>query len=240
VRSAPEIAESMAALIGRLTSNTPIAPTEARLRLGGGLDAAVARCKGSASCIAGIGRRLECDEVILVGVSQLGDLILVLQRIETRSGAVASRLADTLDPGQRLDEAVLTSYLQKLLPPSDFRRFGRIVLTDAAEGDAVFVDGAPKGKTPIAPITVPAPGRYTIKVTRPGHFAFVTRLEVPPDSSIEVTPTLTRKAAPTRWYQNWWVWAILGGVVAAGATAGAVVATSRSPEKVPAVIHLGP
>jgi tetratricopeptide (TPR) repeat protein len=39
---------------------------------------------------------------------------------------------------------------------------------------------------------------------------------------------VTREARPARWYTKWWVWAIAGSVVAAGATTGAVLGTRGS------------
>jgi hypothetical protein len=237
VRAAPEIAEGMADELGRLTSHKVVTPAEARRRLGASIDAEVARCKGTASCIAQIGERLQCEDVILVGVSQLGDLILAIQRIEVSSGRVLNRLADSLNPKRRIRPAELQSYLRRLLPPSDFKRYGRVVVKTDAAGDEVFLDETSRGKTPLAPIVVPAPGRYALRVTRPGHEDFVARLDVLPEASVEVTPKLAQRALPPRWYQQWWVWTLVGGVVAAGVT-GAAIGATRGQDRIPAVVKL--
>jgi len=39
------------------------------------LDQALVRCAGDAACIAKIGQKLAAAEVILVGISELGDVI---------------------------------------------------------------------------------------------------------------------------------------------------------------------
>jgi hypothetical protein len=238
VRAAPELAEGMATELGRLTSHKVVAPAEARLQLGASIDAEVARCKGDAQCISRIGTRLACDEVILIGVSQLGDLILAIQRIDVGSSRVLSRLADSLAVKHRVRPNDLRAYLRRLLPASDFKRYGKIVIKTDSVGDEVFLDEISRGKTPLAPLNVPAPGRYAVRVTRPGHEDFIARLDILPEAEVEVTPTLSRRSGPARWYQQWWVWALVGGAVAAAATATAVVTVTRGRDRVPAVIQL--
>jgi hypothetical protein len=238
VREAPGVAAIMAEELARLTSHRVVGPSEARLRAGAEVDGQVARCKGDPGCISGIGEKLECEEVILVGVSQLGDLILAIQRIEVGSGKVLARLADSVSPRRRIRGADLHSYLRRLLPPSDFKRYGQVVIHTGADGDEVFLDEISRGKTPLGALVVPAPGRYALRVIRAGHEDFAARLDVLPEATVEVTAKLGRRAQTPRWYQQWWVWAIVGGAVAAGATAAAVTAT-RGADKVPAVIHLG-
>jgi hypothetical protein len=240
VRAAARVSAGMAEQLERLTSHAAVSPSEARRRLGPGVDAEVARCQGEASCIARIGSRLGCDEIILVGLSQLGDLILAIQRIDVQNGTVLARLADSLHPRRRIRDETLISYLRRLFPPSDFKRYGQIIVHTSKEGDEVFLNDAFQGKAPIPPLKVSAPARYTVTVKRPGHVPFVARLDVPPDAAVEVTPTLSRKSTPLKWYQHWWVWALAGAVAVGTATAVAVVSLSEEPETVPAVIRLGP
>ena len=53
-------------------------------------------CAGDAVCIGAIGARLGTDEVLLVGVSELGDVIFTLQRIKSGDGTVDGRVAEAL------------------------------------------------------------------------------------------------------------------------------------------------
>ncbi len=235
-RAVPRITRTFATRLARLTSHRVIPPSEAR-RLLGSVDGDVAQCKGEASCIAAIGNELRCDEVVLVGISQLGDTILAFQRIDSARGVVLARLADTLGRRRRITTSSLDRYLRRLFPAGDFKRYGKIAVRTNTTGDRVFVDGQYRGQTPLPPLRVAAPGRYAIRVTRPGHDDFLARLDVLPDALVEVTPTLGRKHTPTRWYQRWWVWAIVGGVVVASATT-AVVLTTRGPDEVPAVVRI--
>ena len=237
-RGVPSISKNVAKRLARLTSHMIIPPSEARRLLGASVDGDVANCKGEAPCIAAIGRRLRCDEIVLVGISQLGDTILAFQRIDVASGRVMARLADSLGHRRRIKTAALDRYLRKLLPPEDFKRYGRIAILTSAMGDKVFVDEQYRGQTPLPPLKVPAPGRYSIRVQRQGHDDFMARLDVLPDALVEVTPTLGRKSEPTKWYQRWWVWAIVGGVVVGSATTAIVLTASQSPDQVPAVVRI--
>jgi hypothetical protein len=240
VGSAPEIATQMAAELQQMTSNRSIGPSEARLKFGPSLDAEVARCNGDAECIARIGGKLDCDEVILVGLSQLGDLIVAVQRIEVKTGQVISRMADSITRERRLRRGTITSYLRRLLPASDFKRYGQIQIKTDEKGDEVFLDDTFAGKTPLEPLRVPAPGRYSVKVTRPGHEDFIAKLDIFPEANVEVTPSLSKKLASANWYQQWWIWALIGGAVTAGITTAIVVTQTKSPDSIPALIRIDP
>jgi len=237
VRSAPRIAAEMAREIADLTSNQVINPEEARLKLGASIDARVARCQGDAACLARLGSRLGCDEIILVGISQLGDLIIAIQRIEVARRRVIARLADSINPRQRLSREVFRGYLQRLLPSADFKRYGWITIKTDAAGDEVFLDDVPRGHTPLPALKAPATGNYTLRVRRPAHEDFVARLDIVPDATVEVAPTLSRKAHAPRWYERWWVWALIGGAVTAGTTAGLVSGLSQGPDRIPAIVR---
>jgi hypothetical protein len=240
VHSAQGIASLMAERIQRQTSLAVISPVDARRKLGAGLEAVIARCNGAAPCIAELGRKLAADEVILVGLSELGDLILAIQRIDVATGGVLARLADSVQRRRHIRPVNIDRYLRRLLPRDDFLRYGLIVVRSDRVGDQVSLDDLPRGRTPLAPIKVPAPGRYRVQVRRPGHYDFNTRLDVVPDSTVEVTPTLAPLGGNERrrWYEHWWVWAIVGGVVAGGVTAVAVVTATRPPDNVDAVLRL--
>ena len=238
-RGLPRIASRLAARMARLTSHRVLSPTDARRILGAGVDARVAGCRGDPSCIGGIGDMLGADQVMLVGISQMGDLILAIQLIDCATGRVLAREADSLEPdatGVQRDR--LDRYLRSLLPADDFRRFGTVVVKTGVPGDRVFVDGTLRGMTPLAPLVLPAPGRYRLRVTRPGHQDFDATLDVLPDARLEVTPRLSPRAGPLPWYQKWWVWALVGAAVTGGVTAAVVAATASPPSTVPAVVKL--
>jgi len=219
VTVAAGIGEHLAALLQGATSLRVVGPDEARRRLAGHADGLVARCGGEAACLAEIGRRLGTDEVVLIGLSQLGDLIVAMQRIDSANGRVEGRIAESLARDREPDEEALTDLLRRLMPPDDFVRYGTVRVRSDVPGAMVLVDGRPAGQTPLADLRVLAPRKVNVRVEKSGYAPFQATLDVLPGTVAEVAPELPPEAAAPSWYKRWWVWAIVGGVAAGTATA---------------------
>lgn len=213
----PGIDRNLAELLRTKTSLAILDMNDARRRYGDALDGDVVSCAGDHACIAGIGRELQADEILLVGISRFGDVILTLQRIDVKRRAVSARIAEALPPGAAPDADALLAYLRRVMPRSDFLRFGVIRIQANLRGAAVLVGGKPRGHTPIEPLRVPAPDRYDIRVTKDGYVPFTAATSVPPDSEVLVRAVLSPREKP--WYKRWWVWTAVGVAAAAGTTA---------------------
>jgi hypothetical protein len=222
------IARRVVATIDAQTSLDVLGPDQARAVYGDHLDQVLVKCAGEAECIARIGQKLGAAEVILVGVSQLGDVILTMQRIDVSSRDVSSRIADSLAEGARPSDAQVDAYLQRLLPPTDFMRFGVIDIVANHAGAAVTVGNERRGETPIQPLKLPAPATYEIRVEKTGFMPYRTKVALPADGEIKVEANLSRPGAPPSWYQRWYVVAGLGLVVA-GAGGTAIYFATRDP-----------
>lgn len=230
----PDIARRAATLLRKLTSLRIIDADDARAAGAEHIDADVAQCAGEPRCVAAIGRRLGADEVLLVGVSEFGDVILTLQRVDVRRRAVVARVAEALARDASPDDDDVSDYLRRVMPRSDFLRYGTIRIAANVAGARVFVGGMPRGTTPVPPIRVRAPGRYDIEVRMPGYAAFRASVEVPPDAAVQVHAAL--EPTSRAWYQKWWV-AAIAGTVAAGAVTAAVLLSRDEPTTVPADVR---
>ena len=216
----PGIAKRVAAAIGKQTSLDVLGPDQARAVYGDRLDQVLVKCAGDAECVAKIGQKIGAAEVVLVGVSELGDVILTMQRIDVASRGVSARIADSLAEGAKPSDAQVDAYLQRLLPPTDFMRFGMIDIVANLAGASVIVGNEPRGVTPIQALKLPAPATYEIRVEKAGFQAYKTKVALPPDGEIKVEANLSRPGGSPSWYQHWYVVAGLGVVVAgAGGTA---------------------
>lgn len=216
----PGIARRLVDELRKHTSLEVLGPDQSRVMYGDRLDAVLVKCGGDAACVAKIGQKLAAAEILLVGVSELGDVILTLQRIDVGSHEVASRVADSLAPGAKPTDDQVAGYLRRLLPPSDFLRFGVIDIVANLTGAAVSVGGQPRGVTPIEALRLHAPATYDIRIEKDGYVPFSTKVALPPDGEIKVEAELSRRARPAAWYQHWYVLAAAGVVVAgAGGTA---------------------
>ncbi len=225
----PAIHERIAALLSRSTSLRVTDSSEAR-KLMGGVDQRVARCAGAARCVAAIGKKLGVDEVLLVGVSEFGDVILTLQRIDVRRRRVLSRVAEALGAKETPTDKILRRYLERVLPKSDFRRFGQIRIDTNVRGAKVVVGKTSRGSTPVKPLLVPAPGTYDISLTKRGYVPFHATIDVPPDAIVQVRPTMSRRS-PHAWYKRWWA-ASIAGTLVVGAITTAVILSRDAPTDV--------
>jgi len=229
------IGQRLVAILRKRTSHPILDGDDARRIFGAKVDDTVARCSGEAGCIGAIGRKLGSDAVLLVGVSELGDLILAFQLVDSTAGKVESRIADSLPRGTEPDDAALEGYLKRLLPPEDFLRWGTLRIEANVAGADVSVAGTPKGKTPLAAIPVQAPQSVDLRVSKEGFLDFRARIDVTPDATVEVRPVLAPRPG-SGWYEKWWVWAIAGVVVAGGVTT-AVVLSQPGPKTIPVDVH---
>jgi hypothetical protein len=99
---------------------------------------------------------------------------------------------------------------------------GRVSVT-AEPRASVFVDEQSRGNTPLtlADLSV---GRHQLRASKEGWLDYQTELFVDPVVPADIH--LVLGARPAHWYQQWWVWTIIG-VAAAGATTGIVLAEQR-------------
>jgi hypothetical protein len=223
----PGVVNALVAEMSKATSLKVLGPDQTKTVYGEGLEQAIVRCGGEADCVAKIGQKVGAAEVILVGVSELGDVILTFQRIDVATRGVSARIAESLPGNTPPNEEQLGNYLGRLLPPGDFIRFGIIAITANESGAAVTVGGESRGVTPIQPLKLRAPSRYSIKVEKSGFVPFTTTVQLPPDSELKVDAELSHRGGVTHWYQKWWFYA--GVFVAAGAIGGGVYWATREP-----------
>jgi hypothetical protein len=240
-RGATGIGERLARLLRANAAFDVIDPQEARRRAGARIDAEVARCGGDAMCIGQIGEQMGAGEVLLIGVSQLGDVVLAMQRIDSRRGEAGARLAESLPPDSEPSDDEVLGWLRQLYPPEAFRRYGAIKIVTDVEGAEVTFNNEPEGKTPLEhPINMRAPATYRVRVAKPGFLPFQARIDLLPEGTIEVRATLMRESGPLPWFKRWYVWAVVGGAIAAAATGTAVYYGTRVDPTPQGVIHLPP
>ncbi len=227
----PGIAGRVASALGKQTSLGVISPDQTRALYGDNLEQVLVKCAGEADCVAKIGNKVGAAEVILVGVSELGDVILTMQRIDVAKGTVSGRVADSIAAGAQPGDPQLDAYLTRLLPPGDFLRYGVIDIISSEAGASVTVGGEHRGLTPIQPLRLRAPAAYEIKVEKQGFVPFTTSVQLPPDSELKVRAPLQRPGKDA-WYTRWYVLAGMG-IVVAGAAGGAIyLATNDASDRV--------
>lgn len=220
----PGIADRITAALQKQTSLGVLGPDQTRALYGDRLDQVLVKCEGEPACVARIGRKVGAAEVILVGISELGDVILTMQRIDVAARETRGRVADSLASGAQPSAAQLDAYLTRLLPPGDFLQFGVIAIVASEAGAAVTVGGERRGLTPVKPLRLRAPATYDIRVEKDGFVPFSTQVQLPPDAELRVRAPLQRPGK-SAWYTRWYVLAGMTLVVA-GAAGGAIYFTA--------------
>jgi hypothetical protein len=228
----PGIAARVAAAISKQTSLAVLSPDQARAMYGEHLDQSIVHCGGDAACVARVGEKVGAAEVVLVGVSELGDVILTMQRIDVAGHDVRARVADSLASGATPNDEQLDQYLTRLLPPSDFARFGVLDIISNEAGAAVLIGGKNRGATPLSPLRLPAPASYDIRVAKDGFLPFSASIRLPPDSEVKLPVQLQRPGASIAWYQHWYVIAPFSLLVAGGTGAAIYVETLKPSDSV--------
>lgn len=230
----PHVGPRLAAILQKKTSLGIIDVDDARRLIGRDIDRRVARCTGQARCIARLGKALKAREVLLIGVSRFGDEIITLQRIDVDAAKVLTRIADVVARGEQPGNDALLSYLKKVLPKSDFLRYGTIRIEADLQEATVAVNGKKIGRTPLKPLRVRAPANYSIRITKAGYNPFSASVHVPPDGTVRVDTPLARRVH-TPWYKRWWVVALAGGAVVG--TVSALALTRDGADELPVTIR---
>lgn len=219
-----DVTERIVEILKKKTTYKVIDIYEARRRRGAEIESETAECAGDAECMADVGRKLGVDEVLLVGLTQLGDVILSLSRILTRNAKVAGRTGASISTDKEILSKQLLKSVKQIFPAEAFRRYGFINIRSNQEGAAVKIGEKIYGKTPLSgAVKIDAPADYKILVKKDGFMTFSADLQVPPDATITVNADLIpeiKEAGPPV-YKKWWFWTVLGGSAAA-AVAGTV------------------
>ncbi len=241
VSALPWFADRMAKRLRHLTGLRVLGPTAARQKIGDRVDILVAGCQGKTRCVGAIGRKLGVSEVILVGMSSLGDVIIQITRVSVRSRRVLGSVGHTMPPLSKLSMKKLDSLLHRLMPRRDFIRYGFIRVRSNRRGAQVFLNEKQHGLTPLrGPIKVRAPSIHRVKVSKRGFVDFSADLTVPPDGTVTVNaklPLIPKGITP--FYKKWWFWTVIASsvVTVAGVTAGVALTVGKRPESVPAIIR---
>ena len=220
------VTRNIMATMGKQTSLQLLDLDQTRTQYGADLDGAIVKCAGEADCIAAIGKKVGAVDVVLIAISELGDTILTVQRIDVTKRQAVTRIADSFPVNGEPSEDQINGYLARLLAPTDFMRYGVIDIVANLAGAAVTVGGTSRGKTPIEPLKLPAPAEYLVKVEYEGYTPFTTRINLPPDGELKVEANLSKRGADPAWYTRWYV-LVGAGLLVAGAAGTTIYFVTR-------------
>ena len=215
-----------------------------------GDDACVGAAIASANAIGAV-------VVTLARRTARGPIALTLDIRDPVSGAMRSP-TQTLALEQEADLTALDPLIESLRPVmfSPPPPPPELLVTVNVDGAIVTIDGERVGTTPIAAARL-TPGRHAVMVTAVGYSGARREVELDPGERERLDITLVAASAVPmdevivadgttasgpQWYEAWWVWTIVGGVVfvGVGVGAGVGIAASSGPPPDPMGIPLPP
>ncbi len=258
-RVPPELVDGvrarLAAAVTPLAGSRPVraVPTDDPTSL------AIAACTDDA-CVGGAIASANAIGAIVVALSRRtarGPVALTLDIRDPVSGSMrAPTQSLALEPDA--DLATLDSLLETLRPVmfSPPPPPPELLVTVNVDGAIVTIDGERVGTTPIA-AAVLTPGRHAVMVTAVGYSGARREVELDPGERERLDITLVSSSAVPMdevivadgtvvdsrpWYEEWWVWTIVGGVVVVGVAVGVGVgvAANSGPPPDPMGIPLPP
>ena len=247
-RVPPELVEAVrSALVAQLdplAGGRPVLPLALE-----SLAASFAACGADAACLGGQ----------IAGAGAIGAAIASLSRRGARGPVTLSLdLRDPVSGAPRLptqtlsldpaaDPATALAPLVAALAPVFFSPPPpppELLVTVNVDGAEVRIDDALVGRTPLAAQRL-TPGPHVVMITALGHSGTRREVSLDPGERERLDVTLAPSAVmdeviaadgtagprEPEWYEQWWPWAIVGGVVAVGVGVGigAGVAASEPP-----------
>jgi hypothetical protein len=211
------------------------------------LTAAITTCGADEACIGGHVSSANAIGAVIATLARRtarGPVTLTLDIRDPVSGSM--RLpTQTLELAVDADVAAALAPLTEALRPVMFSPPPpppELLITVNVDGATVRIDDEVVGTTPVAAVRV-SPGRHVVMITAPEHSGARREVELDPGERERLDVTLTASTAVAmdeviaadgtvvhrnEWYEEWWVWTIVGGVVVVGVGVGVGVGVATS------------
>lgn len=238
VSELPDLADRLVELLRSKSNSDVLSPQDCRRMLGSGLDARVSECKEDIPCFARLGKKLGASEVLVIGMTEFGTVLININRILVEQQKTAGTVDLDIKLGDQLTKLQIYQLLRRIYPEEAFRRFGTLEITTNQKGATVKLDTRTVGQTPIQPLKLEAPRKYSIQLQKSGFVPFQATVELVPNSRLQLDAQLSPigTAPEGVWYKKWWVITLAAGVVLAAG--GTIWYLNQPPSRVPASVIL--
>lgn len=179
-------------------------------------------CKQDTMCIVEIGGALGVDKLVVGQVGKLATrYVISLRMIDPRQARVDSRVTESYQGDEEQLIRAIRHAGRRLLGVGQHTH-GTLAVSATEEEADVYLDAVKRGRLPMPPVAELPAGRHTVRVAKDGFFDWRSDVYVDPAETTAVWARLEER--PARWYQKWWVWTLVGAVVAGGVTAAVLLA----------------
>ncbi len=178
----------------------------------------ILQCSSDTSCLVEIGGALGVDYLVSGSIGKLGDaLVINLKLMDIGKARVVNRASESFQGVEsHLPKALRFAAWSLLGRPVDGT--GKLALRTNVDEGSASLDGAAPVLLPLeGPFSGLSPGKHGLALTSEDYYPGFLETYVEPGEMAELP--LELKPLPLAWYQKWWVWTIVGTVVAGGTTA---------------------
>lgn len=181
-------------------------------------DKLILQCESDTSCLVEIGGALGVDYLVSGGVGKLGaSYVLSLKLLDIHTALVSNRVSETFE-GDEAELARALRFAARNLLGRAPEGTGSLAIVANVDKGTVTVDGAKPADFPLAEKLLDVQvGKHGIDMGAEGYFRMYKETYVEPGRSTQLRFELN--AMPKPWYRQWWVWTVIGTVVAGGAVA---------------------
>ncbi len=234
VTELPDLADRFVELLRDKTNYEVLSPQDCRRMVGTGLDARVQECKEDPACFSRMGKKLGASEILLIRLTEFGTVLINVSRTIVQQEKKEGMVDLDVELGGNLTKLQVYRILRRIFPEESFRRYGTLEIKSNQKGATVILDDRPVGQTPIEPMRLQAPRTYGIELTKPGFIPFSAKVDLVPNSRMELNAQLAPEGSGSTvvWYRRWWVIPVATTLVLA--VGGTVWYFNQPPQEVPA------
>ena len=174
-----------------------------------------------AGCLSELGGALGVDYLVSGHVGRVGATYLLhLKLISIKGAKIANRVAESF-VGEESQLIGAARFAARSLVGLAREGEGKLDVPRPVSDARLIVDGKPvEGASGVQSLQA---GKYNLRLEADGFAPWFSDVYVDAGALTRVNATMQQVGSP--WYRKWWVWTVVGVVVAGGAATAAVLAT---------------
>lgn len=173
-----------------------------------------------AGCLSELGGALGVDYLVSGNVGRVGDTYLLhLKLISIKGAKIANRVAESF-VGQESQLIGATRFAARTLVGLPREGDGTLEVPKPVSDARLIVDGKAVDAEGVQTLKA---GKYNLRLEADGYAPWFSDVYVDPGALTRVSVAMQSVGSPV--YKKWWLWTLVGVVVAGGAATAAVLAT---------------
>ena len=223
---AESLSQILASRLGEYKNMKVVSKAEMKAMIGFEFEKKAMGCSDDISCLAEVGGAMGVDYIVSGTLGKMKKtFVLNLMMINIKRARVKNRVGVTWKGDSAKLIELMAPYVKLLIegePATKYR--GKLDLLVSQDAAKVYLDDQEKGQTPLKMQLFLPIGKHTVKLSKKGFVDYEQDVVIRKGLANVLTVRMIDEASLRPWYKKWWVWTIVGTVVASG-VAGTVYLT---------------